>query len=123
MAQIEYIKDLYENEEVNLREIARRTGHSFETVRKYAYQTDWSEDSLPDVEPLSYPVLGEFIPQIDEWLEADRKVPRKQRHTVKRIYDRLRDELGYCGSYSSVKKYVRKKKFVMKVSRAPVIFR
>lgn len=118
MAQIEYIKDLYENEEVSLREIARRTGHSFETVRKYAYQTDWSEDSLPDVEPLSYPVLGEFIPQIDEWLEADRKVPRKQRHTVKRIYDRLRDELGYRGSYSSVKKYVRKKKFVMKAQSA-----
>ena len=114
MAQIEYIKDLYENEEVSLREIARRTGHSFETVRKYAYQTDWSEDSLPDVEPLNYPVLGEFIPQIDEWLESDRKVPRKQRHTVKRIYDRLRDELGYRGSYSSVKKYVRKRKYIMR---------
>lgn len=32
MAQIEYIKDLYENEEVSLRETSRRTGHSFETV-------------------------------------------------------------------------------------------
>ena len=118
MAQIQYIKDLYENEEVSLREISRRTGHSFETVRKYAYQTDWGEDRLPDVEPVSYPVLGKFIPQIDEWLESDRKVPRKQRHTVKRIYDRLRDEHGYRGSYSSVKKYVRKKKFVMKAQRA-----
>ena len=114
MAQIEYIKDLYENEEVSLREISRRTGHSFETVQKYAYQTDWSDDSLPDIEPQSYPVLGEFIPTIDEWLEADRKIPRKQRHTVKRIYDRLRDEFGFKGSYSSVKKYVRKRKFVMK---------
>lgn len=114
MAQVEYIKDLYENEEVSLREISRRTGHSFETVQKYAYQTNWSDDSLPDIEPQSYPVLGEFIPQIDEWLEADRKVSRKQRHTVKRVYDRLRDELGFTGSYSSVKKYVRKKKFVMR---------
>ena len=34
MAQIEYIKDLYENEEVSLREISRRTGLSFETVQK-----------------------------------------------------------------------------------------
>ena len=114
MAQIEYIKDLYENEEVSLREISRRTGHSFETVRKYAYQTDWREDSLPDVEPMSHPMLGKFIPQIDEWLEADRKVPRKQRHTAKRIYDRLRDEHGFCGSYSSVRRYIRKKKFVLK---------
>ncbi len=94
MAQIEYIKDLYENEEVSLREISRRTGHSFETVRKYAYQRDRGEDSLPDIEPLSYPVLGEFIPQIDEWLESDRMVPHKQRHTAKRIYGRLKDELG-----------------------------
>lgn len=114
MAQIEYIKDLYENEEVSLREISRRTGHSFETVQKYAYQTNWSDDSLPDIEPQSYPVLGEFIPKIDEWLEADRKIPRKQRHTVKRIYDRLREEFGFKGSYSSVKKYVRKRKFVMR---------
>ena len=118
MAQIEYIKDLYENEEVSLREISRRTGHSFETVKKYAYQTDWSENNLPDIEPQSYPVLGEFIPQIDEWLENDRKIPRKQRHTMKRIYDRLREENGFKGSYSSVKKYIRKKKFVMKTQIA-----
>ena len=49
MAQVQYIKDLYENEEVSLREISRRTGHCFETVQKYAYQTDWSESTLPDI--------------------------------------------------------------------------
>ena len=37
MAQQQYIKDLYENEEVSLREIARRTKVSFQTVQKYAY--------------------------------------------------------------------------------------
>ena len=47
MAQIHYIKDLYENEDLSLREIARRTQHSFSTVQKYAYQEDWSEDTLP----------------------------------------------------------------------------
>lgn len=82
MAQIKYIKDLYENEEASLREICRITGHSFETVRKYAYQENWSEDNLPDIEPQSYPVLQDFIPIIDKWLEEDRKAPRKQRHTV-----------------------------------------
>ena len=80
MAQIKYIKDLYENEEASLREICRITGHSFETVRKYAYQENWSEDNLPDIEPQSYPVLQDFIPIIDKWLEEDRKAPRKQRH-------------------------------------------
>lgn len=118
MAQIKYIKDLYENEEKSLREISRITGHSFETVQKYAQKENWSEDNLPDTEPTSYPVLGKFIPIVDSWLEADRKVPRKQRHTAWRLFCRLRDEYGFTGSYSSVKRYVRKKKYVMKVQSA-----
>ena len=40
MAQIHYIKDLYENQNLSLREIARRTHHSFATVQKYAYKED-----------------------------------------------------------------------------------
>lgn len=118
MAQVQYIKDLYENEEKSLREISRITGHSFETVQKYAQKENWNEDNLPDTEPTSYPVLGEFIPIVDGWLEADRKDPRKQRHTAWRLFCRLRDEYGFRGSYSSVKRYVRKKKYVMKVQSA-----
>ena len=95
MAQIHYIKDLYENEDLSLREIARRTQHSFSTVQKYAYQEDWSEDTLPNVASEDYPILGAYIPYINEWMEADRKVPRKQRHTARRIYDRLCTENGY----------------------------
>ena len=68
MAQVQYIKDLYENEEKSLREISRITGHSFETVQKYAQKENWNEDNLPDTEPTSYPVLGEFIPIVDGWL-------------------------------------------------------
>ena len=116
MAQKEYIKHLYEVEEKSVLEIANTTGFNYRTVRKYAYQADWSNDALPNIEPTSYPVLEAYIPTIDGWLEADRKIPRKQRHTVKRIYDRLRDECDFPGSYSSVKKYVRKKKFVMKAA-------
>ena len=76
MAQQKYIKDLYENEELSLREISRRTGCCFETVQKYAYKEDWSEDDLPNVEPENYPLLEAYIPKINEWLEADRKVSR-----------------------------------------------
>lgn len=115
MAHIQYIKDLYEKEGLSLREISRMTGHCFTTVQKYAYMTNWNEDTGPHIESVRYPVLGPFIPQIDEWLENDKKVPRKQRHTARRIYDRLREECGYQGSYSSVKKYVRKKKQFMKM--------
>ncbi len=117
MAQIHYIKDLYENEGASLREIARITKHSFQTVQKYAYQENWSKDTLPDIQPQSYPVLGAFIPKIDQWMENDRKIPRKQRHTAWRIYCRLRDEDGYTGSYSSVKVYVRKKKEMLRTAK------
>ena len=116
MAQQEYIKDLYENEEVSLREIARRTKLSFQTVQKYAYKEDWSEEKLPNLEAENYPSLVEYIPTIDEWMEADRKVPRKQRHTAMRVYHRLQEELGYGGSYSSVRRYMRKKRMVMKLA-------
>ena len=116
MAQIDYIKDLYENEDLSLREISRRTGHSFQTVQKYAYQENWSAEKLPNLEAENYPNLEKYIPSIDEWMELDRKLPRKQRHTAMRIYHRLVDEQGYQGSYSSVKRYVRKKKFVLKLA-------
>lgn len=97
MAQQQYIKHLYEVEEKSLNEIHKITGFNYRTVRQYAYKEDWNEENLPDVEPESYPVLGEFIPVIDKWLTEDRKIPRKQRHTSKRIYERLRDELGFTG--------------------------
>lgn len=117
MAEIQYIKEMYENQGLSLREISRRTKMSFNTVKKYAQKEDWNEEKLPNIEAQSYPVLGEYIPEIDEWLENDAKIPRKQRHTAKRIYDRIREESGYEGSYSSVKRYVKKKKYVMQRGR------
>lgn len=118
MAQIQYIKHLYENEEKSLLEIAKNTGHNYRTIMKYAYKEDWSAEKPPNTEPESYPVLGDFIPTIDEWLETDRKIPRKQRHTAWRVFTRLQAERGYDGSYSSVKRYMRKKKFAMKLAAA-----
>ena len=104
MAQVQYIKDLYENEEKSLREISRITGHSFLTVQKYAQREDWREEKGRRMEPERYPVLEKYIPVINEWLEEDQRIHRKQRHTKKRIYCRLRDEYGYPGSHSSVRR-------------------
>lgn len=118
MTQANYIKDLYENEDLSLREICRKTGHSFRTVKKYAQRSDWSREQTRSTAPKDHPVLGDFIEQIDIWLEEDRKIPRKQRHTKKRIYTRLRNEFGFTGSYSSVKRYVRKKKQQMQAQYA-----
>ena len=60
--------------------------------------------------PISRPKLDPFIATIDCWLSEDKARPRKQRHTAKRIFERLRDECGFDGGYTIVKDYVRSKK-------------
>jgi len=117
MSQVEYIRDLYENEGLSLREIARQTNKDFRTVQKYAYRDNWNPPVKPYSEPDAYPVMGNYIRIVSEWLEQDEREPRKQRHTVKRLYDRLRDERGYKGSYSSVKRYVAIRKVEMQKNK------
>ncbi len=48
-----------------------------------------------------------FTGVIDQILEKDHNVPKKQRHSAKRIFERLRDEYGFGGGYTTVKDYVR----------------
>jgi len=60
--------------------------------------------------PAEKPKLGALIPVIEAILEGDRTAPAKQQHTVKRIFERLRDEHGYSGGYTVVKDYVRRQK-------------
>lgn len=59
--------------------------------------------------PIKRPKLDGFIEIIDAWLEADKAVHRKQRHTAKRIFDRLREEHGFTGGYTIIKDYVRER--------------
>ncbi|WP_144034145.1 IS21 family transposase [Sporomusa silvacetica] len=56
------------------------------------------------------PVIGPVSGIIDTWLEADKKVKPKQRHTTHRIWRRLVDEYGFTGGESTVRYYVRAKK-------------
>ena len=50
MAQIQYIKDLFENEDLSLREISRRTNHSFNTVKPFleTHHVIWLADGGDD---------------------------------------------------------------------------
>ena len=61
----------------------------------------------------SAPRLGAYRALIDEWLEADREAPRKQRHTAKRIWRRLVDEHGADVAETTVRDYVRARKRAM----------
>jgi len=58
-------------------------------------------------QPVRRPRLGPWLGVIDAILEEDKSQPVKQRHTAKRIFDRLRAEYGFPGGYTIVKDYVR----------------
>src|SRR3954464_7088106 len=90
-------------EGLSQREAARRFGIHRNTVRKML------AFSVPPgyrrAQPPRRPKLGAFTAIIDQILAADRAAPPKQRHTAKRIFERLRAEHSYAGGYTSVKDY------------------
>lgn len=57
--------------------------------------------------PVKRPKLDGFTDIIDQWLRDDVGSPRKQRHTAKRVFERLRDEHSFEGGYTIVKTYMR----------------
>ena len=87
-------------------EISRRVGVSEPTVRKHLRQEDFSP-RMPVRRELPS-ILDPYEPKIDEWLAGDRANWHKQRHTSKRVFERLRDEEGYEGSYNTVNRYVQR---------------
>ena len=107
-----YSVDLYRqvrlachHDHLSRREAARRFGVDRKTISKI----------LAHAEPPGYqrsgppkrPKLDPFTGIIDHILEDDRTAHRKQRHTAKRIFERLRDEYGFTGGQTIVKDYVR----------------
>ena len=87
------------------RAVAREFGLSRETVRKmlqYAVPPGYQRQ-----QPIRRPKLGPWLGVIDAILEDDKLRPAKQRHTAKRIFERLNEEHGFTGGYTIVKDYVR----------------
>ena len=87
-------------------EIARVLHVSRNTVAKYADMEDMSP-AAPMPRRRGRPALEGNEEWVIGVLEADLGAPRKQRHTARRIYDRLVAERGYAGSYSTVQRFVR----------------
>lgn len=90
---------------MSIRQAAREFGLSRKTIRKMM------QFSLPPgyerKQPVQRPKLGPWLGVIDQILADDPSQPKKQRHTAKRIFDRLKAEHGFGGGYTVVKDYVR----------------
>ena len=90
------------------RAAARRFGLARETVRKmlrYRLPPGYRRQK-----PIRCPKLEAFTGVIDQILRDDQHRPKKQRHTAKRICERLRAEHDFTGGYTIVKAYVREQK-------------
>ena len=100
------------------REAARQFGLARETVRKmlrYSVPPGYRRQQA-----VRRPKLDAWVGTIDQILEADKAEGRKQRHTAKRIFERLHDEHGYTGGYTIVKDYVRLRKLSQREMFVPL---
>jgi transposase len=95
-------------EGLSIRALAERHGVHRRAVRQAL------ESALPPARrrPVARPApaLGEYRAVIDGWLEGDRAAPPKQRHTAKRIHERLVDEHGAVVAETTVRQWVRKRR-------------
>lgn len=103
MELYEQIRKVHDREGVSIRELSRR----FRVHRRDVRQALASPVPPPRQAPPPRPsLLDEWKPTIDAWLEADRAAPRKQRHTARRVWERLRDEHDVVIGESTVRRYV-----------------
>ena len=119
MDQIHHIRHLFFEQGRNLTEIASETGLDWKTVKKYVDMEDFSSPPpTPASEVIRESKLDPFKPTIDKWLADDKKLPRKQRHTAKRVFRRLEKEAaGFNCSYRLVAGYVAEKKKQLRLDK------
>ena len=89
---------------VSRREILRETGMHWLTLKKILENSE--PPGYRQQAPRPRKKLGAYLERIKQILKEDQAMPRKQRHTAKRLLDRLRAE-GFTGGYTVVKEAVR----------------
>jgi transposase len=103
---------------MSIRQAAREFGLARKTIRKML------QFSLPPgyerKKPIQRPKLGPWLGIIDQILVDDPSQPKKQRHTAKRIWDRLKTEHAFSGGYTVVKDYVRQARLTHKEVFVPL---
>lgn len=108
MAQLEDIRKMYFMEEFSIREISRRTGIHRDTISKYLSMDKPMPPKYQLTKDKNHPVLGPYLPMIQQIIEEDKTRHRKQKHTGTKILEVLKDA-GYTGGYSTITDYLRKK--------------
>jgi transposase len=95
-------------EGLSIRALAERHGVHRRTVRQALASAVPPARKPSEGRPA--PALGPFREVVDEWLLADREAPRKQRHSAKRVWQRLVAEHGAEVAETTVRDYVRRRR-------------
>ena len=90
-------------EGLSKREVCREEGISWKTLEKVLSHPE--PPGYRRAAPYPKPKLGPYEAWIVRILDADKELPKKQRHTAQRIFERLQEE-GYAGSYTQVREKV-----------------
>jgi transposase len=106
--------------ETSKREILRREGIHWETLKKILEHSEPPGYRID--KPRPRPKIGPYLERIAQIIEQDKALPKKQRHTAKRIYERIK-EMGYQGKYTQVKEAVREIKRVNQEVFMPLVHR
>ncbi len=109
MTNANNIRDMFFYEGSNITEIAKDSGYDRKTIRKYINRDDWNEQN--EVSLVKPSILDPYKSEIDQWIQDDKDMRAKQRHTAWRVYTRLKEENEeFDVSYRTVTNYVREVK-------------
>ena len=105
MSQVLTIREKHCNGE-SVSEIAKALNIDRKTVVRYISQEDFSPK--PPIKQSRPSKLDPYREIIESWLSEDSIGFKKQRHTDRRIQERLKDECGFECPYATISDYVRK---------------
>lgn len=89
ITQVNYIRELFFREGKSYSEICAMTGKNYRTIKKYITMEDFNAQKHKAERPNKTDPLR---PIIERWLREDQSRHHKQRHTAKRIFERLTNE-------------------------------
>lgn len=104
MVDVEFIRKKHFVEGWSIRRLSRQLDLARQTIRKVLASSEPPRYRLGQPRPC--PAMDPYRELIESWLVADETAPPKQRHTARRIFDRLVSEHQFRGGESTVRRYV-----------------
>jgi len=101
--QYKVIRHLYAVEGQSIRSISKTLGISRNTVKRYCLGEILPWEKRPKAERPKKVITEDVKEFVNQCFEQDKLAPKKQHHTARRIYERLRDEKGFMGAEPTVR--------------------